>query len=218
MNVVTKTLLIALMLSVPAAPAMACKNHLPRKADVQANQPIHDANNKAVRLIDQGRATEAVKLLEDAVQRWPKQYSLASNLGTAYELTGNNEQALRWVKRGMELRPSSHFGTEWLHVEILKAKQEIAKDADWLKTHSVIDLEKTPRSKARLALRYQLKERSKLVPAPDAIVADLYYLLGKIESTGAPNEARLALAQSLKYGDLRQVEVAALTEKLPPKK
>jgi len=49
------------------------------------------------------------------------------DLGTAYELAGKNEPALRWIREGLRRNPNSHKGTEWLHVKILEAKIEQEK-------------------------------------------------------------------------------------------
>ncbi len=74
------------------------------------------------------RAQEAVKFLEASEKKRPGRYQTAANLGTAYELTGNLVQARRWIKEGIARDPSSHEGTEWLHLRILDARLALTQD------------------------------------------------------------------------------------------
>ena len=82
---------------------------------------------------------EAIELLEELEKKSPGQYAVAANLGTAYELNGDNRKALEWIKKGVERNPESHFGTEWLHVKILEAKIAIEQNPEWLSNHSVLE-------------------------------------------------------------------------------
>ncbi len=95
-------------------------------------------NDRGVCLAHLGRAKEALSLFQKLEQEEPGTYRTAANLGTCYELCGQDQEALHWIQVGMKLFPQSHEGTEWLHVKILQAKIAIAKDPDWLKSHSVL--------------------------------------------------------------------------------
>lgn len=140
-----------------------------------------------------GEVAQAIETLESLENEKPGEGIIASNLGTAYELNGNNEKALKCIKEGVRRNPNDHEGTEWLHVKILEAKLELTKDKDWLKTHSVLGLNfgtepepVIPRqgptdftgkvktlAETQLALIYQLHERIYFVKPSDPIVADL---------------------------------------------
>src|SRR6185503_7493595 len=101
-------------------------------------------------------------------------YVVAANLGTAYELHGDLVAARRWIAEAIRRNPYSHEGTEWLHVLILDARMALAKDPNWLASHSVLGIdfgnEPAPlvpkawpknqdgQSTVR-ALQYQLRER-----------------------------------------------------------
>ena len=61
--------------------------------------------------------------------------------GSSVQHIGDNEQALHWISEGIRLNKDSHWGTEWLHVKILEAKIAAAKDPEWIKTHSVLELD-----------------------------------------------------------------------------
>jgi hypothetical protein len=154
----------------------------------------------AAALIYLGRPNEAIAILEEVAPENPDEYIVAANLGTAYELSGDLEQALHWIRKGYELNPTSHWGSEWLHIKILEAKLELAADPDWLKTHSVLGLDFGNDAAPRLpeetiidvtgttlaieeivsGVDYQLHERLKFVQSPDPIVGDLLFDLGNL--------------------------------------
>lgn len=179
------------------------------------------SNNLAVALIHLGNVNEAIKILEELERKKPGEYFTATNLGTAYELNGENEKALIWIKEGIKRNKNSHFGTEWLHVKILEAKLAIEKDSNWLKNNSVlganfndssnnsadkisvIDQDGQEKSIAEIeeALVYQLHERLEFVKPPEPIVADLLFDLNKIFSvTKSPEHAKVVKELSVQYG------------------
>jgi hypothetical protein len=161
-------------------------------------------NDLATSLAHTGEAAEAVKLLEEIEAEKPGLYATASNLGTAYELAGDNERALQWIREGIARNPNSHERSEWLHVKILEAKLAMAQDPKWLESHSVLAWEGRPAPDRRIddtlaensvagnrgekltaeqveaALIYQLHERLQFVDPPDAIVGALLLDLGDL--------------------------------------
>ena len=78
-----------------------------------------------------GDKQKAVALLEELYRRHPNEYNIAANLGTGYELTGNNEKAIELLKKAVAINPASHYGSEWLHIKILEEK--IAAQPDYKK-------------------------------------------------------------------------------------
>jgi len=169
-----------------------------RLRQLEAKDSLIDTrNDRGVCLAHLGRAQEALILFQGLERETPGQYATAANLGTCYELTGRDQEALKWIRRGIELNPDSHQGSEWLHVKILEAKLKMAGQPDWLKTHTVLgydfgdDLKpKLPpelateeaRRKALSALEYQLSERVPLVAARDPVVADLLFALSNLHA------------------------------------
>lgn len=142
----------------------------------------------AADLVHKGKYDKAIDIFEDIEKSHPGEYIVAANLGTAYELSGNNEKALQWISEGIKRNAKAHLGTEWLHVKILEAKLALTKDPDWLKTHSVLGLnfENEARPKmpwqfpegqdlksVQAALEYQLHERLEFVKPPEPIVGEL---------------------------------------------
>lgn len=169
-----------------------------RLGEIEAKHPLVDTrNDRGVCLAHLGRAQEALALFQALERETPGEYMTAANLGTCYELTGQDHKALRWIRRGLQLNPDSHQGSEWLHVKILEAKIKMAEQAGWLKTHTVLGYDFGTDLKPRLpreleseearrntlnALEYQLSERIPLVPPADPVVADLLFALANLHS------------------------------------
>lgn len=154
-------------------------------ADARRDPSFDNLNQLAVVLIRFGRPQDAVTLLRAVERRFPGRWQTAPNLGTAYELAGDNANALVWIREGLKRNAADHAGSEWLHVAILEAKlHERAR---------VLDLDfgpgPLPRLPARLpagndgrpvspeqlrqALWMQASERAQFVAAPDPVMAEL---------------------------------------------
>lgn len=171
----------------------------------------------AVEAVIDGRKSEGIALLEALEAKHPGHYSIASNLGTAYELNGDNRKALEWISEGIRRNPESHEGTEWLHELILRTKLMLEQNPAWLQSHRVLELDEAQLSSAayrlqaggrslsvndlRTALLHQLTERMLFVKPKDPIVADLLYTYGVLEAHASVVESALQLmALSKEYG------------------
>ena len=148
----------------------------------------------AVQLLKLGEFEEAVKIFERLVAKNPYKYEFNANLGTTYELLGKNKLALKYIKKGIEINPDAHNGSEWIHVKILEAKVALEKNPNWLRTHKIVDLEaeipiiqevlnkahqeEVDSSRVFTALMYnlheQLQTRLPYAPSPDLFMALLY--------------------------------------------
>jgi len=140
-------------------------------------------------LILQGKYEEAKKVYIDIEKLKPGRYETASNLGTVYELLGNNKNALKWIKKAIGLYAKSHDDSEWLHAKILEAK--IKGDAfitsDFLlNTNFGIDtipqskLTENELKKLKATLVYQLNERMTFIKPENKIMALLLFDLGNV--------------------------------------
>lgn len=153
---------------------------------------LENTNDLAVAWVLAGRANDGIQLLRDLEKREPGSAIVAANLGTALELSGNDQEALQWIRESVRRDPKEHEGSEWVHVKILEAKLALSRDRNWLRTHSVVgwregqqllaDARGLVRSPEDLIapIKYQLRERTQFVNPPDAIVGDLYLTLGDI--------------------------------------
>ncbi|MNV17740.1 Tetratricopeptide repeat protein [compost metagenome] len=131
-------------------------------------------------LVKGGKVKEALVIFEALALAYPDEYSIIANLGTTYELSGNNEKALEYIRKGLKLNPDSHGGSEWIHVKVLLAKIALDKDPDYLSNHTVLNLstKQEESEEVRKQLYIQLKERFPFCKAPDPVMADLFVDLG----------------------------------------
>lgn len=157
---------------------------------------LADYSDYGVTLVYLGRYAEARRVFEAIERQQPGLYATAANLGTTFELLGQNEQALRWIERAVRLDPYSHQGSEWIHVNILKAKLSgdlssrrlIGTDfGPW--PGPVSALTGPQLVTLRQQLYYQLSERMSFVRAPEPIVGRLLFDLGNIYALTVSLEA-----------------------------
>ena len=184
------------------------------EAALRNSTNFNDRSDYSVALMYLGRSEEAVDLLQKLETEQPGHYFVAANLGTAFELTGNNEQAARWIAEGIRRNPKSHEGTEWLHLKILEAKIANQKNPNYFKSHSVLDLtpqnisegtligkEKLSPAEAAAAIQHQLAERLQFVKPPDAAVASLFFDYAAIEAgTRTLESAKQILQMAENFG------------------
>jgi tetratricopeptide (TPR) repeat protein len=83
-----------------------------------------------------GEPAEAVKLLEPARDRFPNDYGVRANLGTAYHLLGRYAEAEKEIAKDLEINPNAHFGLEKYHLALL---QYLSRDRDYQSRHLYID-------------------------------------------------------------------------------
>lgn len=143
-----------------------------------------------------GEYDQAIAIFQELETDHPGRYSTAVNLGTAYELKGELELALKWIGEGIRRNPESHHGTEWLHLAILKTRIRLKEDPGYLNERHIIDLPDSFSKTSAVnvdgheysadqladALVYQLAERMVFVKPPDPVVADLLFTFGLLEA------------------------------------
>lgn len=198
-------------------------------------------SDKGLALILLKKYDEAIKLYLEIEEKEPNRYSTASNIGTAYELAGQNENALKWIKRAVEIDPTSHDNSEWLHVKILEAKinGEQYYNSDFLLNmrfgsgdEPVSGLKDSALQKLHDAMYYQLNERVSFIKTKDELVAELLFDIGNAALelghyddaihdydrarlygyVGDLIDARIALAERLEKGGAAASEEIKLIE------
>jgi tetratricopeptide (TPR) repeat protein len=170
----------------------------------------------ALLLLKLGEYKKGLIILEDLVKKYPNEYNIVVNLGTAYELNGRPDFALKYIAKAVRLNPESHEGSEWIHIEILKTVLNIQKDKNYLRQNSVLNLGipgnltayqlklNDEEIKKLISIKghiyWQLQERMAFVNPPNAIVADLLYdLANLIAITESIERALPVYNESLKY-------------------
>lgn len=190
-----------------------------RKAKNQIDR--QQRNDYAVALLHVGRTSDAIGELQALEREEPGRYITAVNLGTAYELAGDNARALQWIREGIRRNRNAHMGTEWLHVRILEAKAAMQRDPNWLKRNTVTGIDfgnkPIPKRAASLprgndgkpvsvedlkqALYYQLDERYAFVGPPDAIVGSLLVEFANVLFRAETLESAIPIyREALRYG------------------
>jgi tetratricopeptide (TPR) repeat protein len=93
-------------------------------------------NNLAGAYLRLRQPQEAVKLLEPAIKKFPDDYGMHANLGTAYHLLGRYADAEKEIARDLEINPEAHFGLEKYHLALL---QYLERGADYQARHVFVD-------------------------------------------------------------------------------
>jgi tetratricopeptide (TPR) repeat protein len=150
---------------------------------------IEYLSDKGILLILLKKYDEAIQLYLNIEQKSPNRYATSANLGTAYELSGQNELALAWIKKAIKINPLSHHESEWIHVKILEAKikgsqlinSRFLLNTDFgINTQPHTTLTNEQLKKLSQALYFQLNERMSFIKENDLIVAQLLFDLGNI--------------------------------------
>lgn len=171
---------------------------------------IEYLSDKGYVLIVEGKYQEALQLYLEIEKQQPGRYSTASNIGTIYELLGDNQRALQWINNAIKINPNSHEGSEWLHAKILEAKikgKAYKKGSFFINTdfgsynQPVSDLSQHAIENLKDALYYQLNERISFIKPKDEIIGILLFELGNLCMLDkAYHDANEILKRAKEYG------------------
>lgn len=170
------------------------KEKLERYAGVQRygyyeTKDLDFLSNRGYILIVLERYDEAIELFKEIDSIQPGRYSTYSNMGTAFEMTGNTTEALQWIEKALKADPKGHLSSEWIHINILKARIKGARNISSMQLIGQdFGNEESPKSHLtpnelktlRKQLYDQLNERMSLVKPKDKIVAQLLFDLGNV--------------------------------------
>jgi tetratricopeptide (TPR) repeat protein len=110
-----------------------------RIKDLEANRQEHDPNwwnNLAGAYLRLNESQKAVDLLEPVAEKFPNDYGIHANLGTAYHLLGRYQDAEKEIARDLEINPGAHFGLEKYHLALL---QYLVRDQKYQSRHLYVD-------------------------------------------------------------------------------
>jgi hypothetical protein len=192
---------------------------------------VNYLSDYAMVLIVNGKYEQAKNSYLQIEKIKPGQYATASNLGTVYELLGDNKNALTWIQKAIQLNSVSNDSSDWLHVRILEAK--INGDAfintDFL-LHTDFGRDSMPVTKLseeelmhlRDALFFQLNERLTFIHSEDKIVAQLLFDLANVSLLVGTNiyQVNDIYSMAKKYGyanpiwEARHINAKKLSEKI----
>ncbi|WP_433834865.1 tetratricopeptide repeat protein [Flavobacterium anhuiense] len=167
-------------------------------------------SDKGYLLIVLKKYDEALKLYLNIEKIKPNRYSTASNLGTLYELMGENQKAYEWIKKSIAINPKSHEGSEWLHLKILEAKIKNLKDVSGqFLINANFGTSREPKTKLSRkeidelaqSIYFQVNERMSFIEPKDKIISILLFELGNLaELLGQNNSALETYRSARKYG------------------
>lgn len=104
-------------------------------------------------------------------------------------MVGENEKALFWIKKSVEINQEAHWSSEWLHVRILEAKikgEEFITSDFLLGTNfgtgakPISSLSADSLNSLMRSISYQLNERVTFIKGENKIVAQLLFDLGNL--------------------------------------
>ena len=180
----------------------------------------------ALNLMKLGYADSALMILEPLIKKHPTEYVINANLGTAYELSGKLELALKYISEGYRLNPSSHLGSEWIHIKILEAKIKDKQQPGWIKNNPIVSVEDLHKSvgpsrrhRHRLNhLQLQIRTRVPFTPTPNKVIANLLRTLAEYSvKYDSYENALLAYTYLMEFDPSSKrrvsIEVQALNEK-----
>lgn len=154
-----------------------------------ATKDLDYLSDKGYVLIVQKKYHEALTVYQKIEKLEPNRYSTASNVGTIYELIGENKKAYDWINKAVKINSKSHNESEWLHLKILEAKINGANyiNSDFLLNLSFgneeqpkSNLTKKERDKLIKSLYHQLNERISFIKSKDKIIGLLLFELGNL--------------------------------------
>jgi len=165
----------------------------------------------ALNLMKLGQADSSIKILRPLLREHPNEYTINANLGTAYELAGQLDSALKYISEGYQINPKSHRGSEWVHIKILEAKLKEQQQSGWMATNAILDLRELlnkvkaknqhrARRNVNQSIFYQVRTRAPFTPAPNKILSNMLQTLGDFNAeSGTYENALLAYAFAIKF-------------------
>jgi len=129
-----------------------------------------------IQYVSLGQYNLAIKLYREIEKESPNLYNTASNIGTTYELMGQIDSALYWIKRSEKLNDKPYETHEWIHIKILEHKL-----SGQPLNGSFLDLDEQE-DKNMYNIQTQLQKRTILITSKDLYTAQLFFDYGNILS------------------------------------
>lgn len=179
---------------------------------------LYNKNDIAVKYIKLGKLQEARTILEELLKTDPNEYNVIVNLGTLYELMGENNKALTYIKKAMSINSASHKGSEWFHENVLEYKLKNRTDKQ-IPTDLILDLKNSKHEARELSegVAFQLQERIPFTPTPNLIMAKILMEYGDYMADSLSVEAAYVLyGIAQEYDSAKVLPLAKRKEELLP--
>jgi tetratricopeptide (TPR) repeat protein len=164
------------------------------KGSLAAGVDFRLLSDFAWKLAQRNELDLAEKILSELYKTHPNEYNVLANLGTVYELLNNPKLALYYLAKAIQISPESHYGSEWLHINILKMKLGLLNNNNYtdffeLNQHKLVygdllyqksfdpaSMGKVHRDTLMKHLAYQLHERMFFIPKNDPVICEMLYM------------------------------------------
>jgi tetratricopeptide (TPR) repeat protein len=166
-----------------------------------------------------GDRKKAHEILQQLYAQHPAEYNIITNLGTAYELAGEDAKALELLRKAVAINPRAHHGSEWIHIAILEQKLGskqydqiinlgIKDYPQWLNDKSYVFTR--PADSLKIQIAYQLHERIGFIDAPDSVIGQLVLDFADIVAKTESKDTAVAFYDyAAKYSPALQPAIAA---------
>src|SRR5260221_3068354 len=112
----------------PPSPLQAEYKAALAKLEKKANPSADDRADLGALYVRLGQAAKAVEVLRPAQRQHPDHFRIAANLGTAWQLYGDLNQAAEGLRQAVHLAPPKLRAIEELHLKLVRVrKQEAGK-------------------------------------------------------------------------------------------
>jgi hypothetical protein len=166
-------------------------------------------NDLVIGWLFQKNFKKALDLSTRLVAKFPDKYSVVITHAAALELNGKPSEAIPFMKHALELEPTSHKGSEWIHLNFLQQRVQGDAGTDpWkligvdLRPNGVLQ---RPAGTDMVALvkqvHYQVNDRLYFTPTDDRLFGALMSAYADLlELNGYKSQAARMRERSVSYG------------------
>lgn len=176
-----------------------------KECDKKQNETCSDI---AVGYIYLKKFKKALRLTEELVKKYPNEYSVVITHAVALELDGQYTEALKHLKKAIQINPKSHEGSEWIHVKILENAihgssnpQGSILGFDFGTGETPVNTKNIDLRKNITELHYQLNDRMYFVGKKDPVFGSMLFdYADMLALHGSTGYAYLHYIMARKYG------------------
>ena len=107
----------------PSSPRQKQYRDALAELEKKKNPSADDLADLGALYIRLGEPGKAIELLRPAQRKEPDHFRIASNLGTAWQLNGNLDQAAESLRVALKLCPPKYRGAEELQLKLIRSRQ-----------------------------------------------------------------------------------------------
>jgi tetratricopeptide (TPR) repeat protein len=195
--------------------------------EYKKNKDYKYLSDYAWELVKEGKAKQAIIILDNLLKTHTNEYNILANLGTAYEIVDNNSKALELLTKAIAINKNSHYGSEWIHLNILKQKLnneafpldkiiDLGNENNKAQWNNATWAYRIPADSLLKSIAYQLHERIGFIPPKDKIIGRLIFDFAEIiAKTKSMEEALPFYDFAMYYDNELYLKVAQAKQAVP---